>query len=86
MTNLKEDELETFFNENLYSIVKKYGFDFSYADLREYKHGLNHQSGEELDDFLDQVAGGFSISFGWGEKRDKNGKLKKLCHVFRVSK
>ena len=59
MINIKENELETFFNENLYPIVKKYGFDFSYADLHEYKHSLTPKNREELsDDELFNVAGG----------------------------
>ena len=86
MTNLKENELESFFKEKFLPIVKKYGFNFSYDDLREYKHSLTPQSGEELDDdFLDQVAGGAGkntciiMGVGVGGTRDKDGKIKSFC-------
>lgn len=52
---LKENQKEKFFNEKLYPIVKKYGFDFSFADFCEYKKFKG--SNEELrDDELFNVA------------------------------
>lgn len=87
MTHLKEDELETFFKEKFLPIVKKYGFDFSYADLREYKHSLTPENAEALDDdFLDQVAGGaqygknycWKLGVGMGIDTSKNS----FCFVF----
>ena len=68
ITNIKEDELESFFNEKLYPIAKKYGFDFSYNDIRKFKRNLTSDNAEELsDDFLDQVAGGVALgkSYCW---------------------
>ena len=57
---LKEDQKEAFFNEKLYPILKKYGFDFSFNDFCEYKGNSKSQdSDEELsDDELFNVAGG----------------------------
>ncbi len=87
MTHLKENELETFFKEKLFPIVTKYGFNFSFNDLREYKHSLTPKNAEELDDgFLDQVAGGaqygknycWKLGFGMGIDTDKNS----VCFVF----
>lgn len=68
IANIKEDELESFFNEKLFPIAKKYGFDFSYNDIRKFKRNLDSDnSGELSDDFLDQVAGGVAIgkSYCW---------------------
>lgn len=87
IANLKEDELESFFNEKLSPIAKKYGFNFSYNDVRKFKHGLTSDDATELnDDFLDQVAGGaqygksycWKLGIGMGVDTDK----KVGCFVF----
>lgn len=60
---LREDQKEDFFNEQLYPIAKKYGFDFSFDDFCEYKkHNSKSQSSDEelSDDELFDVAGGRS--------------------------
>lgn len=58
--DLNKGEAEKFFNEKLLPIIKEYGFNISYDDVREYKRGLAPEKGEELDDeFLKQVAGGW---------------------------
>ena len=40
-------------------IAKKYGFDFTYEDLKEYKKSMEPKDGQELNDsFLEKVSGG----------------------------
>ncbi len=90
MTNLKENELESFFKEKLLPLVKNYGFNFSYDDLREYKNSLLPQSGEELDDdFLDQVAGGLAsctkMGWGLGETMGRRGDGYGMCLIVGVN-
>ena len=48
----KEDKKEALFNKKVHPIVKKYGFDFSFDDLCEYKkYSAKPQSGDgELSD------------------------------------
>ena len=60
---LKDSQKEKFFNEKLYPIAKKYGFDFSFADFCEYKGASKPQaSDKELsDDELFNVAGGRTV-------------------------
>lgn len=62
--NLREDQKENFFNENLYPIAKRYGFDFSFNDFCEYKNSSKPQDndGELSDDELFDVAGGRSYA------------------------
>ena len=60
----KEDKKEALFNKKVHPIVKKYGFDFSFDDLCEYKkNSVKPQSGDgELsDDELFNVAGGIKL-------------------------
>lgn len=59
MTKIKENELESFFNEKISPIVQEYGFDFSFDDVCEYKRSLAPENSDELsDDELLNVAGG----------------------------
>ena len=40
-------------------VAKKYGFDFTYEELRDYKKSLEIKDEQELDDvFLENVSGG----------------------------
>lgn len=72
---LKENQKEKFFNEKLYPIVKKYGFDFSFADFYECKKSKG--SDEELsDDELFNVAGGALRLRKLSEKDRENPEYK----------
>ena len=56
--NLRKEEVKTFFQRKFLPIAKKYGFDFTYEELREYKKSVEPKDEQELNDlFLENAKG-----------------------------
>lgn len=69
--NLGKEEVKDFFQQKFLPIAKKYGFNFTYEELREYKESMEQKNGEEFNDiFLEKVSGGiddgFCLQHFWG--------------------
>lgn len=59
--NLSKEEVKDFFQQKFLPIAKKYGFDFTYEDIKEYKKSMEPKDGQELGvDLLEGVTGGYS--------------------------
>ncbi len=56
--NLRKEEVKTFFQRKFLPIAKKYGFDFTYEELREYKKSMEPKDEQELNDLFFENAKG----------------------------
>ena len=57
--NLSKEEVEDFFQQKFLPIAKKYGFNFTYEELREYRKSMEPKGGQKLGvDLLEGVPGG----------------------------
>lgn len=56
--NLCKEEVKDFFQQKFLPIAKKYGFDFTYEDLKEYKKSLDTRNGQEVQGSLLKVVSG----------------------------
>ena len=74
--NLSKEEIKDFFQKKFLPIAKKYGFDFTYEDLKKYKKSMEPKKGNELeDDMLEMVTGGgdcMCFYGGGGPPKDDN--------------
>ena len=60
--NLGKEEVKDFFQQKFLPIAKKYGFNFTYEELREYRKSLDSKEAREQPyNMLEQVNGGVTF-------------------------